>query len=1106
MTTATAEPENAALIARLRTERDQLIDAQALAIVGSWETDLTTLDVVWSDQTFRIFGLQPSSVLPTHAAFLGFVHPEDRARVDAAFQASFADQQERVVAHRIVLANGEVKEVEERWRVFVNGDGVPVRALGTCQDVTARREFHGELLRTQSLLSMASRLSRLGWWRVEPPFSHVVWSIETALIHDEAPGFSPPVDRAVAYYLPPSRDLILQSFMACLEHGVGFDVECEIKTAKGRSVWVRSIGEAVRNSSGQIISVEGAFQDITDFKRASAALEQTSRAFKLLSRVNEALVCSSSEQDLLDTVVRIAADSGDFRLACIGYATAGGETSLDIRAWSGVNDGYLEAVSANWSLQHAGDDPARRAIRSGAMVLIPDCAAHPGFAPWLPAATAHGFRGVVCFPLQHEENSFGVLCLYLGEIRMPQSEELRFLGDLANNVSFGIMSLRERAERRRTEQAVLTIARGMMANSATTFFDQLLENTVKALGADAGFIANVSKDGTRGESLFCYLDGRPGPKTEWNMAGTPCEHLTGTEVFVVDRQAREQFPRAEALNAIGIEAYVGTCLVDSRGDKLGMMFVLYRNPLVDSVVVASTLQIFAARAASEFERVRADEQLREQASVLDAAHDAIIIRDLDQRVVSWNQGAQRLYGWSASEAIGKLIVDVLRTDPAAFAAAELALFATGEWVGESIKATRGGEKRTIEGHWTLVNDERGAPKSVLMMDTDITERRKLETQLLRTQRMESLGTLAGGIAHDLNNMLAPLLLSIGWLREQHPDDDTQEVLHDIETSVQRGADLVQQVLSFARGVDGRRLQVKVMPLINEVKGVVRDTFPKSVVFDFQGERDLWPVTGDPTQLHQVILNLCVNARDAMPNGGTLTIRAGNIALDETYCAMNPESKPGGYVTIEVCDTGVGIPRDIQDRIFEPFFTTKAFGKGTGLGLSTCHSIARNHKGFIVVSSELGKGSRFDVYLPADLTTPPTPAARSAPVQLPRGNGELVLVVDDEAAIRTLSRRILERFGYKVLVAENGAEAVALYEANAADIAVVITDMSMPVMDGPTAVVMLKALNPAVRIVGSSGIHADGKAEKARSLGVSDWLAKPYTTEALLQLLRMVIGA
>jgi CheY-like chemotaxis protein len=261
---------------------------------------------------------------------------------------------------------------------------------------------------------------------------------------------------------------------------------------------------------------------------------------------------------------------------------------------------------------------------------------------------------------------------------------------------------------------------------------------------------------------------------------------------------------------------------------------------------------------------------------------------------------------------------------------------------------------------------------------------------------------------------------------------------------------------------------------------------------------------DLGQLRQAVVNLAVNARDAMPLGGDLTVTASNVTLDDQYSATSPEAKPGMYVLLQVTDTGQGIPPEIRDRIFEPFFTTKETGKGTGLGLSTVHAVVKSHEGFITLESELGVGTTFKVFLPADSALRAQETTHPFPADLPRGRDELVLVVDDEASICEITRETLEAFGYRVLTAADGAEAVALYAKRAQDIAVVVTDMMMPVLDGSTTIRVLLRINPAVKIVAVSGLDATENVARAASLGVRDFLAKPYAAKALLEILREVL--
>jgi PAS domain S-box-containing protein len=502
------------------------------------------------------------------------------------------------------------------------------------------------------------------------------------------------------------------------------------------------------------------------------------------------------------------------------------------------------------------------------------------------------------------------------------------------------------------------------------------------------------------------------------------------------------------------------------------------------------------------EELLAEQRLREQADLLDKAQDAIIVRDLDHRITYWNKSAERLYGWTAAEAVGRPADQLLHQGVRSFSDAIRHVLEHGEWTSEMAKKTRDGRNIVVQSRWTLVRDAAGRPKSVLVIDTDVTERRKLESQFLRSQRMESIGTLAGGIAHDLNNVLAPILMSVALLREKFTDEESASILDMLQQSAQRGASMVRQVLTFARGVEGQRVPVQPRDLLADIEKICRDTFAKNLVIRLEVAPDTRPVLGDPTQLHQVLLNLCVNARDAMPLGGVLTLGVENLAPEPRAAALPAEAGPGPYVRIRVSDTGDGIPAEIHERVFEPFFTTKEVGQGTGLGLSTVLAIVKSHGGLVQFQSEPGRGTTFEILLPT--TGEGAAAPEEPPLELPRGHGELILVVDDEASVRNLTGQTLEAFGYRVIKAVDGAEAVSLFVQRRQEIALVLTDMLMPVMDGPATVHALLRLEPRLKIIAASGLGADANATKVLSMGVKHFLPKPSSAEMLLTTIRQVL--
>ena len=505
------------------------------------------------------------------------------------------------------------------------------------------------------------------------------------------------------------------------------------------------------------------------------------------------------------------------------------------------------------------------------------------------------------------------------------------------------------------------------------------------------------------------------------------------------------------------------------------------------------------RDVTEYNRVK--HQIEEQKALLDKTQDAIVIFEPEGRILYWNKGAERIYGWTADEAVGRFVGEFIHSDLHKFRDVNKLVMDTGEWSGEMHHLNRERHELIVESRWWPVRDKDGRAKSILVINTDVTEKRRIEVQFMRAQRMESLGILAGGIAHDLNNILTPIMLSIDVLKSMTPDAHQKSILETIELSARRGSDIVQQVLSFARGMEGQRIVIQPKYLLKDIEHIVNDTFPKDIRLELALPHETWSILGDPTQVQQILLNLCVNARDAMPNGGTLTVKTENCLADEHYVAMNRQARLGTYVAISVTDVGVGISPDIMDSIFEPFFTTKEVGKGTGLGLSSVKAIVKNHGGFINVYSEIGRGTTFKVYLPAQAAAGEAPVERNADDPLPRGAGETILVVDDETSILSITSETLQAFGYNVVTASNGAEAVALYAQQKETISAILTDLSMPVMDGRATIYALLKINPKAKIIAMSGMDESESVAKASVAGIKHFISKPYTAATLLKTLR-----
>jgi len=506
------------------------------------------------------------------------------------------------------------------------------------------------------------------------------------------------------------------------------------------------------------------------------------------------------------------------------------------------------------------------------------------------------------------------------------------------------------------------------------------------------------------------------------------------------------------------------------------------------------------------QRKKAEAKIIEQARLIDITRDAILVQDLNQVLRFWNKGAERIYGWTEAEAVGKDVPGLLfaKGFPQSQAIFD-SLLAQGAWMGELAQVTKDAKELTVESRWTLMRDERGDPSAVLIVNTDVTEQKKLEAQFLRAQRMESIGTLAGGIAHDLNNVLSPVLMATHVLRMRSQDPGILKLVATLEASAQRGAGIVKQVLTFARGVQGERTSIHCKGLVEDMARIVRETFPKNINCESQAAKGLWLIQGDHTQLDQVLLNLCVNARDAMPDGGKITIGAENVTVDEHYARLQGKAKAGPHVQFFVSDTGTGIPPEIIEKIFEPFFTTKELSKGTGLGLSTVLGIVKSHEGFLDIESKPGVGTTFKIFIPAIPVAHDTSHLKKADV-LPNGNGETILVVDDDNSIREVTRATLEANNYRVLTASDGIEAIAMFAKQSELIPVVLTEMTMPLLEGGAIIRVLQRLNPAVKIIVCTGLPSTKLDAEAEALGVKMFLRKPFSAEHLLSKLHELLRA
>ena len=519
-------------------------------------------------------------------------------------------------------------------------------------------------------------------------------------------------------------------------------------------------------------------------------------------------------------------------------------------------------------------------------------------------------------------------------------------------------------------------------------------------------------------------------------------------------------------------------------------------------IVGSCVDIHDQRVAEHAARAAADDIRR----LIETANAPIFGMDRDRRINVWNACAERITGYSRHEALGRNLsefaVDEHRTEACGVFGSAM----QGRDTANFEFAIRAKDGHVV--HLLLSasarRDAEGAIVGVVGVGQDITEHREAQRRSLRAQRLESIGTLAGGVAHDVNNALAPILLAVGLFRERHPE--SADLVDLVESSARRGASMVQQLLTFAKGVDGKRLPVRPQILVAELERIVRSTFPKNIDIRVACAPDAPAVLGDSTQLHQVLLNLCVNARDAMPRGGTLRVEVGHEQVEAGALRDTSVEKPGSHVVFRISDTGCGIEPELVDRIFEPFFSTKSPEQGTGLGLSTTIGIVRSHGGFMRVQSQPGRGSMFTVFLPSSAEYEPAVEIPRPPQKALSGEGATILLVEDEPTVRNVLARLLARLGFAVEVAADGETALSILRRPNARVSLVITDLHMPGMDGIALTREIRRIDKDLPVVLASGFSDQADPADIEALGFAAQLDKPFSMDALKETLRTALSA
>ncbi|WP_269526458.1 hybrid sensor histidine kinase/response regulator [Coraliomargarita parva] len=490
--------------------------------------------------------------------------------------------------------------------------------------------------------------------------------------------------------------------------------------------------------------------------------------------------------------------------------------------------------------------------------------------------------------------------------------------------------------------------------------------------------------------------------------------------------------------------------------------------------------------------------------LLAASPDAVVVHDLKDNILYWNQTAEEFYGWSIDEIQGRPVTRIFYMDTAARKEALGILLDAGKWEGNLRQMDRNGDEHLVRARQSLLRHADGSPYAILSFNTDVTEQMKVADAEARAHQVRSSSLLAGGVAHELNNALAPIMLSSAMLKRTIEDERSRNMISMIEKCANRGAELIADLMAFERGRGGGNESIRATQIFRAIRRAREELVPESVQVQIEVDDNLWECRGDLKELTHVFRHIIQNSCESMPEGGSLLVQAGNRLFDENFESLAPQAKAGAYVSFVFKDTGVGIEPDLLARVAEPFYTTKEPKKGHGFGLANSQAIVKGHKGFMVLDSEKGRGTTLSIFLPAAISpegikgsAPPFPISAE-------GNGKLILVADDEFFIRETIKRTLEERGYSVITAEDGTEALAVYAARINDVDLVVTNVEMPFMDGPALCRALKKLSPELPILVSSGHKQPDKMQEIRQTGVEDFLSKPYTADNLAERISKIL--
>jgi PAS domain S-box-containing protein len=864
--------------------------------------------------------------------------------------------------------------------------------------------------------------------------------------------------------------------------------------------------------------------EITPLKRAENELRQQSEELRRLNRTltalshsNQALMRARSEEEFLTDACRIIIRDCGHAMVWIGYAEEDAARSVRPMAFAGYEDGYVESMKISWDDVERGRGPTGSAIRTSKPCFCQNLKTDAKFEPWREAALARGYASSLVLPLLTEGRAIGAISIFFKDKGDLSVDEQGLLTELASDMAYGITSIRLREAHARAEEDLKTRSQELQ-KLTETLEQRVQERTFELAQANELLRAEISHShiieadlDQQRETLQTLVDNIPvmlcifDPSGQAKLTnrefdrllGWPKEEAGNLEIAPARAKKKAAIPPTDISASEGIPGWQEHVLKTHDGADLESSWATVR--LSDGGQIGIGLDMRERRAAEE-------ERLRLAAAVAQAK-EAMAITDAAGHIIYVNPAFEKTSGLGRAELLGKSYYDLLAGEDADQSLGRQArkIVSGGEaWNAHLIRKLRGELTSELDIRISPIRDRSGNIINYLVIERDITHEVRLREHLKQAQKMEALGTLAGGIAHDINNILNPIFINTELvLMDAALDQVARRDLETVLKAAERGRDLVKQIITFSRQKEKERRPSKVGPVIKEALKFLRSSLPVTIEIRQRIEPETGYIMADPSQIHQVVMNLCNNAAYAMqPQGGVLDVSLVEVEVDKEMALRHPDLKPGHYLRLTVGDTGMGMPPEVMERAFDPFFTTKKRGEGSGMGLALVHGIVKDYDGAVTLYSEVGKGTTFNIFFPR------TAAAEVRPEGAEEGllkGTERILLVDDEKSQAQSIRNILRRLGYQVLVKTDAELALAAFRKDPGRFDLIITDQTMPKLTGVQLAARLLELRPGLPILLCTGFSEHVDADGARAMGIRGFLMKPFSIREMARAVKAALG-